>query len=70
MNKYTQDFLPGFLKAEAEVREAMISETETQLYLAKQFCKFDKMEKLAKNDHMRKMAEKAKLETIKLMERS
>lgn len=64
-----QPFLDNFLKAEAEARESMISETERQLYLARQFCRFDKMQRLARNESIRKMAEKAKLETIKLMER-
>ena len=68
--KYIQDFLPNFLEAEAEARKEMISETERQLYLARQFCRFDKMQKLATNDIIRKMAERAKMETIKLMERS
>lgn len=69
MTKYVQDFLPNFLDAEAEARESMISETERQIYLARQFCRFDKMQRLATNDRMKKMAEKAKMETIKLMER-
>lgn len=69
MTKYIADFLPGFLDAEAEARESMISETERQLYLARQFCRFDKMQKLATSDSMKKMAEKAKMETIKLMQR-
>ena len=70
MSKYTQDFLPGFLEAEADVRESMISETERQLHLARQFCRFDKMQRLATSDTIRKMAERAKMETIKLMQRS
>lgn len=69
MTKYVQDFLPNFLDAEAEARESMISETERQLYLARQFCRFDKMQKLATSDSIKKMAEKAKMETIKLMQR-
>lgn len=69
MSKYTQDFLPNFLQMGAEQREAEISETERQIYLAKQFCRFDKMQRLARNDNIRRMAEKAKLETLKLMER-
>lgn len=64
-----QEYLPNFLKAEAEARESMITETERQLYLARQFCRFDKMQKLATSDRMKKMAEKAKMETIKLMQR-
>ena len=69
MTKYVQDFLPNFLDAEAEARESMISETERQIYLAKKFCWFDKMKKLATNDNTKRMLEKAKMETIKLMER-
>lgn len=69
MSKLEQPFLDGFLEADAKAREAIISETETQLYLAKQFCRFDKMQKLATNNNIRKMAERAKMETIKLMER-
>lgn len=69
MPKYVQDFLPGFLEAEAETREGMISETERQLHLAKQFCRFDKMQRLATSDTMKRMLEKAKRDTIKLMQR-
>ena len=69
MPKYVQDFLPHFLDAEAEARESMITETERQLYLARQFCRFDKMQRLATSDSIKKMAEKAKMETIKLMQR-
>lgn len=67
--KYEQPFLPRFLEAESEAREAMISETERQVYLAKQFSRYDKMQKLCKNEFMRKVLEKAKTDTIKLMER-
>lgn len=70
MGKYIQDFLPGFLQAEAEVRESMITEYETQLRLAKQFCRYDKSQKLCKNEFMKKMLEKAKRDVIKLMERA
>jgi len=69
MNKYTQDFLPNFLKCEAEARESMISDTERQLYLAKQFCRYSKMQKVCKNEFMERMLEKAKRDVIKLMER-
>lgn len=69
MPKYVQDFLPGFLEAEAKEREAMISETERQLYLAKQFCRYSKMQKSCKNEFMQRMLEKAKRDIIKLMER-
>ena len=70
MSKYTQDFLPNFLKMEAEQREAEISEQERQLHLAKQFCRYDKQIKLCKSDFMRNVLEKAKRDIIKLMERS
>lgn len=70
MNKYTQDFLPNFLKCEAEARESMISDTERQLLLAKQFCRYSKMQKLCKNEFMERMLEKAKRDVIKLMERN
>jgi hypothetical protein len=69
MPKYVQDFLPGFLELEAKEREAMISETERQVYLAKQFCKYDKALKICRNETTRKIMEKAKRDIIKLMER-
>ena len=65
-----QPFLDGFLKAEAEAREALISKTETQICLAKQFCRYEKALKVCKNDFMKKMLEKAKRDVIKLMERT
>ena len=69
MNKYTQDFLPNFLKCEAEARESMVTEQEKQLHLAKQFCRYSKMQKVCKNEFMERMLEKAKRDIIKLMER-
>lgn len=69
MSKYVQDFLPGFLKAEADVREAMISETERQLHLARQFCRYSNMQKVCKSESMNRMLERAKRDIIKLMER-
>lgn len=65
-----QPFIDGFLKAEAEARESMITEQERQVHLAKQFCRYDKAQKLCKNEFMKKFLEKAKRDTIKLMERS
>ena len=62
--------MDNFLKAEAEARESMISEQESQVYLAKQFCKYDKALKVCKNENTRKVLEKAKRDVIKLMERS
>ena len=69
MSKYIQDFIPGFLEAEAEVRESMITEYERQLHLAKQFCRYEKQQKLCHNDFMKNVLEKAKRDVIKLMER-
>lgn len=42
MNKYEQDDLPGFLKAEAEARESDIDVWQTTTRLAKFFCNMDK----------------------------
>ena len=64
-----QPFIDGFLKAEAEARESMISEQERQVHLAKQFCKYDNALKVCKNENTRKVLEKAKRDIIKLMER-
>ena len=64
-----QPFLPGFLEADAKAREAMISETERQLYLAKQFCRYERSQKKCTNEHMKKMLERYKQETLKLMQR-
>lgn len=69
MPSYVQDFLPGFLEMEAKEREAMISETERQVRLAKQFCRYDRSLKVCKNEMMKRMLEKAKHDVIKLMER-
>ena len=65
-----QPFLDGFLEAEAEAREALITKTETQLHLARQFCKYDNALKVCKNENTRKVLEKAKRDIIKLMERT
>lgn len=69
MEKYEQPFLDGFLKADAEAREQMIDETTRQVHLARQFVRFDKAMKVCKSEHMRKMLEHFKRETIKLMRR-
>ena len=69
MEKMEQDFLPNFLKAEADAREQMIDETTRQVHLARQFIRFDKAMKVCKSEHMRKMLDKCKRETLKLMER-
>ena len=64
-----QEFLPNFLKAEAEAREEIISEEERQLHLARQFCRYDKALKVCRSEGMRKILEKAKSDIIRLMER-
>lgn len=64
-----QPFLDNFLKADAEAREAMISEEERQLHLAKQFERYSKMQKVCKNQNLYDMLEKQKSGIIKLMER-
>ena len=69
MPKYEQPFLDGFLEAEAEAREKMIDETTRQIHLARQFIRFDKMIKLCRNDQTRKMLERCKADTLKLMQR-
>lgn len=69
MPNYIQDFLPGFLEAEASAREAMITETERQVFLAKRFCKYENALKVCKHENTRKILEKAKRDIIKLMER-
>ena len=69
MEKQSQPFLDNFLKAEAEARESLIDETTRQLHLARQFCRFEKAQKICHNEHMKKMLERCKRETIKLMER-
>ena len=64
-----QPFLDNFLKVEAEAREAVISDYERQLHLAKQFCRYEKALKVCKNETMKRVLEKAKRDVIKLMER-
>lgn len=58
----------GFMEADDQGREELISETERQLHLARQFCRFSKMQKVCKNPSMQAMLEKYKKEIIKLME--
>ena len=65
-----QEFLPNFLKAEAEAREELISEEERQIHLARQFCRYDRALKVCRSESMRKIIEKAKSDIIRLMERS
>lgn len=69
MEKYEQPFLDGFLKADAEAREAMIDETTRQVHLAKQFIRFDKAQKLCRNENTKAMLERFKRETLQLMRR-
>lgn len=64
-----QQFLDGFLQAEAEAREALITKTERQLHLAKQILRFEKMQKCCKNKSLYDILERYKQETFKLMER-
>lgn len=67
--EYFQPLLPGFEEAKPEEREEMISRTQSQIHLARQFCRFDKMQRMATNDNMKKLLEKAKQDTLKLMQR-
>ena len=64
-----QPFLDNFLKAEAEAREEVITETERQVHLARQFCRYDKALKVCKNEQMKKMLERCKRQTLQLMQR-
>lgn len=59
----------NFDKVDAEAQEAMISETERQLHLARQFCKYSKAIKLCKNEKTIQLLERCKRQTLKLMER-
>lgn len=70
MNKSEQDFLPNFLKCEAEARESLITKTETQLHLAKQILRFEKMQKkVGGNKKLYDILERYKQETFKIMEK-
>ena len=59
----------NFDKVDAEAQKAMISETERQLHLARQFCKYNKAIKLCKNEKTIQLLERCKRQTMKLMER-
>lgn len=59
----------NFDKVDTEAQEAMISETERQLHLARQFCKYNKAIKLCKNEKTIQLLERCKRQTLKLMER-
>ncbi len=56
------------MEADDKGKEELISETERQLHLARQFCRFSRMQKVCKNEKMQQMLEKYKLDIIKLME--
>lgn len=62
-----QEDLPGFLEAEAKARESVISRQEKQVYLARQFIRFDKMQKLCSNPETVKLYEHFKQKTLELM---
>lgn len=63
-------FLDNFLKAEAEARESIIEKTETQLHLAKQILRFEKMQKkVCKDSSLYAILERYKQQTFKLMEK-
>lgn len=68
-SKYIQPLLDGFIEAEAEARDALIDETTRQIHLAREFMRFEKAQKLCQSEHMKKMLEKYKQETLKLMQR-
>lgn len=59
----------NFDKADTEAQESMISETERQLHLARQFCKYNKAIKLCKDEKTIQLLERCKRQTLKLMER-
>ena len=66
----SQPFIDGFLKAEAEARESLITKTETQLHLAKQILRFEKTQKkVGNNKKLYDLLERYKQETFKLMGR-
>lgn len=56
------------MEADDKGKEELISETERQIHLARQFCRFSRMQKVCKNEKMQQMLEKYKLQCIKLME--
>ena len=59
----------NFDKVDTEAQETMISETERQLHLARQFCKYNKAIKLCKDEKTIQLLERCKRQTLKLMER-
>ena len=52
--KYVQDDLPNFLKAEAEARESGITKIQTQDHLAKWGIKFEKYASFSKDPAFKK----------------
>ena len=62
-----QPFLDGFIKAEAEAREALISKEESLLHLAKQALRYEKMAKVCKDPKTKALLDKYKKETLQLM---
>lgn len=70
MNNVEQPFLDNFLQSEAEARESLITEMETQLHLAKQILRFEKMQKkVGSNKKLYDILERYKQETFRLMEK-
>lgn len=64
-----QQFLDGFLQAEAEARESMIGDAEKMLHLAKTALRYEKMQKVCKNESLRALLERQKQQIFKMMER-
>lgn len=62
-----QPFLDNFLQAEAEARESLISKEERLLHLAKTALRYEKMQKVCKDPGVKRLLEKYKQETLKLM---
>lgn len=52
--KYISDYLPGFLKAEAEARESGIDKIQTQTHLAKWGLRFEKYSTFSKDPKFKK----------------
>lgn len=69
MPKYEQPFLDGFLEMEAEQREKFISDMTTQIHLAREFNRYEKMIRLCPNDHLKSLYERQRSKIIQLMSR-
>lgn len=63
-NQFIDEFL------QSEQKQKLVEETERQLLLAKQFCRYDKQLRICSSPTLQKMLEKAKMDIIRLMERS